>query len=257
MLGIKRNLFSSEPLNRSEENRSKVRKLEYDRNKKPLLAPEYNLQCEKIGTFIAINGDKFMIEELGSGNFHKVYSFNENQTLTLNNTIIDLAKTVLKVVNPQVGPNKFISTIKDGCEAYARLLQDNVPLPKVYIHPTEFKDTDSRSGNFWIIERLPKQATPKDPEAMEFVKEWATRSMKENKLFILDFKPRNVMMDEDNNCYVVDFDNTSHLDEFSLEEEIFEILHEWSENNRDIFIDLCSDMDETSKIKLIDLFDKK
>ncbi|MEC7839446.1 MAG: hypothetical protein VX777_05365 [Chlamydiota bacterium] len=232
------------------EDTTKTKKPRFN-NKAPIKSPQI---CPKydgliaIGKTITINGQNFDIEELGEGAHHKVYQFTGEQKLAIDNKVIDLSKTVLKISNPKRTDRQKHDDQWNSLEAHKYLEALEVPQPEVYIRPDTFVDTDvkmqNKSGGFWIVEKMEGEAEITNTQVKTFVKKWLTDAANQNKEIIGDLKPDNVML-KNGNCYIID-PSKPQKTKNRFTNELFLTLNRWTKHlendiKTEIFNELIAD----------------
>lgn len=196
---------------------------------------------EIVGKVVAINGVEYPIKEIAQGNFHKVYEFLEDVPVAVD----DGGSVILKCFNQQKDPKSLISVKNEDIAAYEQLLNDGVPQPKVYIRPDQFVDTDDTNyGDFWIVEKMDGPAPIGEQYVLNFVKEWVTKSVIENREIIPDFYPRNLMV-KNEQCFIVDPSPVMDKDEWL--ENIYGTVIAWSNGSEEIYEFLTSDFPQSIK----------
>ncbi|MEX1012404.1 MAG: hypothetical protein WD595_06380 [Waddliaceae bacterium] len=234
----------------------------------------------------------FELEALSATTAHQkpLHSHSENYLGSGLNYIVEangksadgIYETVSKTVRPDKGPNQLKKINRESLHAYIRLLENNVPVAKLFSVPEQLKielhkkakkegkikDITSM-GNNWVIERLSinvpiddwkESDTPLNalsPQAQAFLKMakyWLTASVKEKRLLIGDFKPDNVMMSDQGEIKIVDYAynpfaslNKNESDEHEFYTDLFNSLNDWSCGNESIKNWLISDFDEAVK----------
>ncbi|MEX1012403.1 MAG: hypothetical protein WDZ27_01780 [Waddliaceae bacterium] len=176
-------------------------------------------------------------EFLGKGLNHNVYSSGMSRC--------GKYETVGKSVIQSKNKNETTTIHFESFISYIRLLQNDVPVAKVFSIPAELENLlenqkgalyDQRitdgivtealrdikaGGKEWIIEKLaipaPKEEwennnrefntlSPRAQSFLTMAKEWLNRSIAANKILIGDFKPDNVMMTAQEEIKIIDYD---------------------------------------------------
>lgn len=249
---------------------------------KPIIKSSIFVPSHK-NIIITINNEKYTLQKITDGDYHAVYAFLDQKSLTIDNvTIPDVRTIVLKCATKtpkcyqSSGPlitakrKKMEERIQTDCaralEAYEYLRSNAIPIPKVYLKPWNPDSLfDLTDGNFWLMERTTTHNAAAwgnisvdfmkligtegpDRKLALFVREHLTKGaqvgMSTYKEHINDFFPRNVMWDSHGNPCIVDF---------SLPEKdpIYKLFHSalaWSFGKEEIWKFMIKDFpDEAAK----------
>jgi len=179
---------------------------------------------------IELNGEKYPIALLKSGNFHTIYTFASEKPLVIDFVPIPTEKVVLRypkvILNPIEGSRIYFEDFR----VFDELAQMGMPLPKIYARP------DTSSASLWIIEKC-QEVGKRDDDVMRFVKKWLTEFAIFDKV-VPDFEARNLMRTEKGEIVVVDA-NPPEKNDFVFHMEAN--LRHWSENNQEILDWLMGD----------------
>lgn len=222
------------------------------RNRSRIQPNERNRICKKEpqiigGCQIEINGVYYPITQIGSGHNHRVFAFDCETVIIINEKEIPLNKVILRTFLPYLDVRKIKANEENNYIAYDKFLSNKIPMPICYLKPNEFVDSQNpKSGGFWLLERMSKngevtldgwrQGQPfselcdKDKKVLEFVHYWLKKSFQEKCTLIPSLYDRNVMWDNDGNLKIVDFS----LSIESWEEELETFICHWSAGNKSV-----------------------
>jgi hypothetical protein len=234
-------------------------------------------------TTIIINNEEYELLKKTDGDYHSIYEFTQNKTLTIGDIKIpDVRILVLKCATktpknrigqaPLLPHERIKQDIRiqvecaEALTGYEHLLKRGVPVSKVYLKPHNLGDLfNLTNGNFWLIERNEKHRSSEWSEEdfedlietdlhhkrlVAFVKEHLTKASilgLEGQEHINDFVPRNVMFDSKGMPCVVDFSKPKSKE---WDRHLFEYLLAWSYGKQEIWDFLIKDFPQSIKLKM-------
>lgn len=205
------------------------------------------------------DGKDFRVALIGQGAEHYVYRLEEEKCIsftTAKGTVeVDARDVILKKLHPlkesgdngkRSGVSDFVRIHRQSIGAYERLQREGINLPKAYVRPDQHTGQD---GGYWIIERLPTGTKPTEwkekkwnelssttKKILDFVKDILTKEVKEVRIIVGDFYPRNVMINREGQPCVIDFAPIKK----NWVKEVGSNLLAWSNQSRYIFEHLIS-----------------
>lgn len=215
-------------------------------------------------------GKMYEIEQIGSGDYHKVYQFTSEGLLNINEDTVNLTDCVFRTVKCKsestVRGFKPLSILVADFEGYEALVKAGVPVPKVYL-----KDVGTNKWG-WILEKLTVTVDAKnwegklgvqhkkisdlsdsDRKVLHFAKHWFQKMLQDKKEYILDFKPDNVMQDKKGDFKVVDFGEGQKKEEdYDFGVNMRTSFKKWMKENQNVKDYLTDGLSEEEK-KIVDL----
>lgn len=148
-------------------------------------------------------GENLVLDELGKGNFHRVWTVNGKPTI------------VIKTFSGNLEDNKRTKSIENTMAAYKTLIErettrGDIQVARLY--------NDVRIDNFYVFEKIPG-----DAPSFDEVKPILIDMIKDHNQFIADFRPDNARM-KDGKIVIID-PYADHEEDIFL--NLFHIIKSW------------------------------
>lgn len=206
---------------------------------------------------ILINGIAYSIEKIGGGQNHHVFKFTEDKEIKIHNQTVKCEEVALKILNPentsvkkQTSGRNFKYFIENEDKAYKLLLENKVPVAKVYTNPINYtEEVDPKNGMFWIVEKMEspidgapwsgnqwyEELDPLSKKVLDFAKYWLTKMAETKTDIINDFRLRNTMLDKEGSIKVIDYSCTDgENDSWESAHYLDLYVQDWANNNENI-----------------------
>lgn len=203
------------------------------------------------GSQIEINGVFYPIKQIGAGHNHRIFAFECDTVIIINQKEIPLNKVILRTFLPCLDLKKIRTNEENNYIAYNNFLSNNIPMPICYLKANEFIDShNSKSGGFWLLEKMAKSVTldgwkegqpyselmQEDKQVLEFVHHWLKQSFEKKCVLVPTLYDRNIMWDENDQLKLVDFAISQGLFKGGLDwrEELEIFICHWSAGNQSV-----------------------
>ncbi len=208
---------------------------------------------------VTIANTELVVDSRKNGDQHFVYVFQPGQIITLSNhPPLDSSQVILRKVSMLVTPGrgrKPLDFQKEAEKAYRDLVNKHVRVPKCYW----------ATSNGWLLEKMKVEVLPEHWKEVTTVDElslqdkkilkFAKKILTENALafkngtdeFVGDFYPRNVMLNDRDKPYVIDFAYCK-----KSKHNLFPSLKAWANTNCVVFEYLTKGFPESVKDVMTD-----